>query len=127
MKTIPVEEVAQFKGEIIDIFEDFLEEHHATLENDERNEALEDADDPSEVAIIYGSHYDVIGDVIEYDVLPKLTDDTMTTSDAADKIIDAFFNLFKENSDDTMFLLSMKTSVGTFRTDIIRTLDAWMK
>lgn len=39
-------------GQIIDIFEDFLEDHNIDIPNEERDEDTDDA------AIIYGSDYD---------------------------------------------------------------------
>ena len=43
----------QYSACIIDIVEDFLEEHNINIENDEK----QDSDNP---AIIYGTDYDVI-------------------------------------------------------------------
>ena len=45
-------EKSEFIGQIIDIFEDFLEAHGVTIENPERDA------DPDYAAIIYGSDYD---------------------------------------------------------------------
>ena len=45
-------------GCIIDIFEDFLEEHNITIENDER-------EDDECAAIIYGTDYDWLSNGIE--------------------------------------------------------------
>ena len=45
-------------GQIIDIFEDFLEERHVVLNNDERDE------DP-DAAIIYGSDYGILQDQLQ--------------------------------------------------------------
>ena len=43
----------QYSACIIDIVEDFLEEHNINIENDEK----QDSDNP---AIIYGTDYDVL-------------------------------------------------------------------
>lgn len=48
---IKKEEQNELIGQIIDIFEDFLEDHNIDIPNEERDE---DIDDP---AIIYGSDY----------------------------------------------------------------------
>ncbi len=56
-------EVAEFKGQLIDSLEDYLEECGVTpsmLPNEERD----DEDD----AIIYGSHYDMVGNAIQHEL-----------------------------------------------------------
>ena len=53
-----IDKFAEMKGQIIDIFEDYLEEKGIRLMNDEHE------GDENE-AIIYGSHYSEIADVIE--------------------------------------------------------------
>lgn len=56
-------DVPEFVGQIIDIFEDFLDERGVLLENPERDE---DPDaDPESVANIYGSDYGELQDAIE--------------------------------------------------------------
>lgn len=57
MKRIGKNEKAEFFGQIIDVFEDFLEARGIMLNNPERDYAIEDGADPEEVAIIYGSDY----------------------------------------------------------------------
>jgi len=59
---IKTEELPEFAGQIIDIFEDFLEEKGVLIDNPERDE---DADN---TAIIYGSDYGLLQDKI-YDTL----------------------------------------------------------
>lgn len=51
----------EFVGQLIDIFEDFLEKRHVVLDNPEKfeDEELEDA------AIIFGSDFDELADRIE--------------------------------------------------------------
>lgn len=49
---IKEENQSEFLGQIIDIFEDFLEDHNIDIPNEER-----DGDDDNP-AIIYGSDYD---------------------------------------------------------------------
>lgn len=51
MKRIGENEKAEFFGQIIDVFEDFLEERNIVLPNKEREE------DPDSAAIIYGTDY----------------------------------------------------------------------
>lgn len=49
-------QTAEFVGQIIDIFEDFLTEKNITLENPEKEEN-QDVQPDGEQAIIYGSDY----------------------------------------------------------------------
>lgn len=59
---IPQEDTAEFIGEIIDIFEDFLDDKQIILPNKERDAA--DVDDCCN-ANIYGSDYDTLADKLE--------------------------------------------------------------
>ena len=54
---LPAEEEPEFVGQIVDVFEDFLDGKGITIENSER-----EGDDDE--AIIYGSDYDEIADGI---------------------------------------------------------------
>lgn len=61
-------QLAEFKGQLIDIFEDFLDERGIVIPNPERDE---DEDlDPEEAANIYGSDYDELADNL-MDVLER--------------------------------------------------------
>ena len=53
----------EFIGNIIDIFEDFLDEKGVTLESPERDDEMEL--DGGTTANIYGSDYDSISDSLE--------------------------------------------------------------
>lgn len=59
---------AEFKGQIVDIFEDYLDGNGYKLNNTERDQAIEDGDydDPDEAANIWGDDYDAIGDEVEF-------------------------------------------------------------
>ena len=60
---IKAEDLPEFVGEIIDIFEDFLTDRHIILDNPEREE---DPDiDPEKMAIIYGSDYSELQESLE--------------------------------------------------------------
>ena len=58
----------EFKGQIVDVFEDFLSERGYMLNNPDRDEAIKNGeyDDPEEAAIIWGEDYDIIADEVEY-------------------------------------------------------------
>lgn len=65
VRTIPVssDDVPELVGQIIDIFEDFLDERGIILDNPERDE---DEDlDPEEAANIFGTDYGELQDAIE--------------------------------------------------------------
>ena len=59
-RKITREDLGEFVGQMIDIFEDFLEARGIDLANDEKNEGGEDS-----IAIIYGSDYDELAVAIE--------------------------------------------------------------
>jgi len=56
---IPENDKAEFVGQIIDIFEDFLAERNVEIDNDDRDEARCEMgdDEDTEFAIIYGCDY----------------------------------------------------------------------
>ena len=65
----------EFIGQIIDIFEDFLTEKGVTLNNPEIQEAIDEGEDPKDLAIISGSDYSSLQDSLtamltEWHVLP---------------------------------------------------------
>lgn len=52
-------------GEIIDVFEDFLEERGINIENPEKAEAVADGEDPEGICILYGTDYGELQSYIE--------------------------------------------------------------
>lgn len=58
------EERPELIGQVIDLFEDFLDEKGIVLENEERDENM-DGEDPDSMANIYGSDYDELQDGLE--------------------------------------------------------------
>lgn len=58
-------DVPEFVGQIIDIFEDFLADRDIILDNDEREQAIYEGQDPGEVAIIYGTDYGELQTALE--------------------------------------------------------------
>lgn len=72
---ITPENQPEFIGQIIDIFEDFLTEKGITLNNPEIQEAIDEGEDPKDLAIISGSDYSSLQDSLtamltEWHVLP---------------------------------------------------------
>lgn len=55
--TIDSNNAPEFIGQIIDIFDDFLEEKGICIENPEKDEAEDSGQDPEGLAIIYGTDY----------------------------------------------------------------------
>lgn len=56
---------SEFVGQIIDVFEDLLEEKKVRISNPEKDEAVADGIDPESICIIYGSDYSVLQSGIE--------------------------------------------------------------
>lgn len=63
------EEIAQFTGEIIEIFEDFLERKQIVIANDEKDDAIADGEDPACIGNIYGTDYGELQSDIEETLL----------------------------------------------------------
>lgn len=62
---ISMNDMPEFVGQIIECFEDFLEERHIHIPNPERAAAMQAGEDPDSVAIIYGSDYGELQSYIE--------------------------------------------------------------
>lgn len=98
----------EFKDQIIDIFEDYLCDKNQTLVNTDRLEAITSGEiDEEDAAIIYGQHYDMIGDEIEYLVGIDAINDEVTVEvidklddKFADKIIDKFIEVLADGQCD---------------------------
>ncbi len=58
-------DIAEFKGQIVDIFEDYFETKDITLMNLDKEIEIRNGVDESTVAIIYGQDYDVIADTVD--------------------------------------------------------------
>ena len=63
------DEIAQFTGEIIEIFEDFLERKQIVIANDEKDDAITDGEDPACIGNIYGTDYGELQSDIEETLL----------------------------------------------------------
>lgn len=87
------ENLAEFKGKIVDIFEDYLDDNDVTLVNSEREDAIEDGEE--DIAIIYGDHYDIIGNTVE-----QCVREHMKPYQAADNIMQSFTVMLKLGESD---------------------------
>ena len=87
-------ERAEFKGQIVDLFEDWLDENDYQFKNEERDEAIEDGDyeDESEAAHIWGDDYDKIADRVEQVLKTDVIDD-----DCIRSIVSEFTELCDRN------------------------------
>ena len=61
MSKVSIEDKPEFIGQIIDLFEDFLDEKGVIINNPERD----DEEDAEMAANIYGSDYGILSDGIE--------------------------------------------------------------
>ena len=118
MLKINLDDIAELKGQIVDAYEDFASEYNLNLPNSDRDEAIEDGEDPEDLAIIYGDAYDTIADYVdgifapipEYKqrILPidiNATDDAidMLSSRVAKLTYSAFEELFKPHNSEFDF------------------------
>ena len=62
---IGTDNIMELIGQIIDVFEDFLEEKGINIENHEKEEAVKDGEDPESICIIYGTDYGILQSDIE--------------------------------------------------------------
>ena len=59
------EDLPEFIGQILDIFEDYLEEKGISVSNQDRDEAIADGEDPEGLCILYGTEYGNLQSSIE--------------------------------------------------------------
>ena len=65
MKKLTKEELCPFTAQILDIFEDFLEEKGVTIDNPEKQDAIESGEDPVSICILYGTDFGELQSDIE--------------------------------------------------------------
>lgn len=83
----------EFRGQCVDVLEDVLTEKEATIESEDRDMAIEDGEDPEDLAVIYGSDYDIIGDTVDLAIREGKLDTeapTLTFDEVADRIMDSY-------------------------------------
>lgn len=124
---------AEFKGQIIDIFEDFLHEKHMCIPNEDREEEIKDIldsyppDEAQEIlenecpAIIYGEDYDAIGDEIDYGL-----DNNTDINTLINNIYDRFERLGPEYVDpDTPDEEFTETEINMLKNKVRETFINW--
>ncbi len=78
----------EFRGQMVDILEDMLAEKGATIENEDRDEAIGEGEDPEGCAIIYGCDYDLISEPVQGVVeMYSLLDFTVTDEAVKEAIV----------------------------------------
>ena len=61
-----MENRSEFIGQIIEVFESFLDKRKIILQNEEKEDAIKEVEDADEIANIYGSDYGELQTEIEY-------------------------------------------------------------
>lgn len=59
------ENLTEFIGQILDVFEDYLEEKEISILNEDRKAAIETGEDPEDLCILYGTDYGELQSGIE--------------------------------------------------------------
>lgn len=102
-------EMAEFSGQIIDIFEDFLTKRKITLKNEERDLYLKtEDDDPKNVAIIYGTVYEELETCINNSIAGTKTaiKNRQEMENVMSKILKQFENIMADGNTEACRLIS---------------------
>ena len=122
MKNITVQDICEFKGQVVDIFEDWLTEAGYKIPNQER-----DADDPDSGAEIWGDDYDLITDEIDRVIREPLENGTFAplTKNEADELINNVYNAFIEIIKKNPSIQMWNAAEDQLRTSVRETFEAW--
>lgn len=102
MTQISEDSKPEFIGQIVDVFEDWLAVKEIMLKNPERETAIKEEEmDPEETAIIYGKHYDMIGDTVdwmirEHDLMNRSFSTSKEQRRQINTIMDSFYNMLED-------------------------------
>ncbi len=128
MTKLNLDSKSEFVGQIVDLFEDYLDANNIRLKNTDREDAIAEGDiEPEEAAIIYGDHYDIIGDTVAndietYSLMDKQFESLMESQEAVEDIIGSFHNLLKEGG----YIKDIpKPDIETLKGDIRDTFEHW--
>ena len=85
---LTVNTLAEFKGCIVDVFEDYFNDKGVEIENENKDDYIDDEDDEyaDSVAIIFGDDYDAIGDEIAFFVEENNLFENKTTKTAIEEL-----------------------------------------
>ena len=122
MKNITAQDICEFEGQVVDIFEDWLDNAGYKIPNQER-----DADDPDSGAEIWGDDYDLIADEIDHVIREPLENGTFTTltKNEADELINTVYNAFIEITKKNPSIQMWHAAEGQLRTSVRETFEAW--
>ena len=134
LSILNTETLPEFKGQVIDILEDYFEEHHVNIPCTDKDDAIKDGEDPSGLAIIYGEDYDKIGDEIEYYINLKKSDDKPVKFEPSEmraisgKLVDIAAGLLEKITDNavrTASISNMNKDKKELRHKIADTFAEW--
>ena len=122
MKNITAQDICEFEGQVVDIFEDWLDNAGYKIPNQER-----DVDDPDSGAEIWGDDYDLIADEIDHVIREPLENGTFTplTKNEADELINAVYNAFIEITKKNPSIQMWHAAEDQLRTSVCETFEAW--
>ena len=131
---IIIENLAELRGQMADILEDALADKGASIPSEDRDMAIEDGEDPEDLAIIYGEDYDVIGDAVDSCIRESATGDRFTPEVIAvtdltkqNEWVNAVFDAYKELIAKAEFPAGGFTDkeLGALKQQIRDTFVAW--
>lgn len=120
--------LAEFRGQVVDVFEDFCDEYGIRIENKERDEYNAEAgyEEGENAAIIFGGDYDLIADEVTGRVNNAAGKESFTpdeVSDIADALMDIFDNqILKERGTIGFVCDPLKVEL---KEGIVDTFRAW--
>lgn len=120
---------AEFRGQVVDILEDALADKEATIENEDREEAINEGEDPEGLAIIYGCDYDIIGDEVDRLIKEGALDTEapqLTFDEVADRIMESYDEVCEkaEFPGDQEMTDEDKASIREMLLDLLRKWNA---
>lgn len=104
---VTLDDLAELKGQLVDSYEDFASEYDLDLPNSDRDDAIEDGEDPEDLAIIYGSAYDMIADTVDNIFAPN-------PEKRFDRILPIDINDITDDTIDALATLVSKQSYAAF-------------
>ncbi len=118
---------AQFKGDIVSVLEDLLAEKEAVIENEDREMAIEDGEDPETLAIIFGDDYDIISDMVA-DLIERGRLDTDSPVMKKEEFADFILETYKDVYDKAEFKDGGRIKdedIALLKQSVIDTLNIW--
>lgn len=116
--------VAEFKGEVIDILESYLDEKLIKIENEERDEYNEEAgyEDGENDVNIFGDDYDAIADEIPFDAD---SDPESISKESANEIAKSCVKRLQEILESRGSEMMPSDDDERLTTEIVSTFEKW--